>query len=201
MNCKTAALSIIVLLLACQPAPADEYCPADVSGDLQADTNDLLAVINDWGPCPVGSPCYTDTNSDAVVDVSDLLVVINGWGSCNPVFDLDEFSEEGVNGPSGKQTDADDRGATTSDALNTDYCTYQITASAPGSAMGPGTILCTSCPLTWMNACPPLANATFKGVPGAPGALSTGVNATPVGNGFCQTCPPAAGGRRYHRSG
>jgi hypothetical protein len=62
---------------ACEPPPP---CPADVSGDLVIDVNDLLAVIAAWGDAGPGIP--EDVTGDGVVDVDDLLAVIAAWGAC-----------------------------------------------------------------------------------------------------------------------
>lgn len=51
--------------------------PADVNGDGQVDTDDLLAVLAAWGPC--AAPCPADINGDGVVNVNDLLILIGEW--------------------------------------------------------------------------------------------------------------------------
>lgn len=163
-----------------------QFCAADITGDLWVNVSDLLTVLNAWGTCP--PPCPGDVTGDGAVNVSDLLAVINAWGSCNPEFELDgSFA----------------RGAGESNERNWSYCVFQITGSNPESALVAGMTICTSCPLTWMNACPDLVNCTFKGVPGNPGAMSTGVSATAL-SGYCQSCPlpepPNPNGRRYHRT-
>jgi len=59
------------------PTPS---CPADISGDGQVNTSDLLMVINNWGAA--GSN-QADVNHDNVVNSGDLLAVINAWGPCS----------------------------------------------------------------------------------------------------------------------
>jgi hypothetical protein len=54
-------------------------CPADITGDSNVNTADLLAVINNWGPCP---GCPADITGDGNVNTADLLAVINAWGAC-----------------------------------------------------------------------------------------------------------------------
>jgi hypothetical protein len=56
-----------------------EPCDGDLDGSGSVDTNDLLAVIGDFG-CTSG--CSADVNGDGVVDTNDILVVIGGWGGC-----------------------------------------------------------------------------------------------------------------------
>jgi hypothetical protein len=54
--------------------------PGDVSGDNQADIDDLLAVIERWGDaCPW--PCAFDHDDDGQIDVGDLLNVVEHWGT------------------------------------------------------------------------------------------------------------------------
>ena len=184
---KRIAMAALVALLSVRSVSAQQFCPADTDADLMVNIDDLLNVLSAWGPLPPGLITHPDVTSDGVVDVDDLLAVITAWGPCSPTFEIDAAL---VDGGSGGSTD----GAFA-------WCSYRVDSSNPGSALVPGMILCTSCPLTWMNSCPHLANATFKGVPGAPAAMSTGVNATPLGSGFCQDCPSQAGGRKYHRTG
>jgi hypothetical protein len=198
MKRTALALSVLAVLLTLQPAQGQNFCPADVTGDLTVDVNDLLKVITDWGPCAF-PPCMSDVNGDILINITDLLGVISAWGSCQPYFELEVLAlADGDAGTSGKGAAQNDDG---DEPENIAYCTYRVDAVAPGSVLAVGDIICTSCPLTWMNACPNLLGATFKGVPGAPAAMSTGVKATSIGNGFCQGCPAAAGGKRYHRTG
>ena len=53
-----------------------ESLPCDVTGDGIIDTNDVLAVLSDWGPC---DECDSDTNDDDIVDVNDVLNVLGCW--------------------------------------------------------------------------------------------------------------------------
>jgi hypothetical protein len=52
-------------------------CPADATGDLTVDVNDLLIVINNWG-----GPGLGDIDGNGTTAVDDLLMVINSWGVC-----------------------------------------------------------------------------------------------------------------------
>jgi probable HAF family extracellular repeat protein len=49
----------------------------DVSHDCRVDSEDLLAVISEWG----SANSFADTNDDGVVDVDDLITVILHWGA------------------------------------------------------------------------------------------------------------------------
>ena len=62
--------------------PIATPCPSDVTGDLQVNVNDLLAVINAWGPCGGCPADIAPARPDGQVNVNDLLAVINGWGAC-----------------------------------------------------------------------------------------------------------------------
>lgn len=55
-------------------------CPEDVDGSGDVGTDDILAVIGQWGPCAQG--CPEDINGDSVVGVDDLLAVVGAWGQC-----------------------------------------------------------------------------------------------------------------------
>jgi T5SS/PEP-CTERM-associated repeat protein len=57
-------------------------CPADVTGDMNVDVQDLVEVVLAWGPCP--APCTPDVNDDGVVDVQDLVEIVLAWGPCSP---------------------------------------------------------------------------------------------------------------------
>lgn len=61
------------------PCDTGPVCSADVTGDLQVNVADLLAVINAWGAC---AGCPADITGDGLVNVSDMLAVINAWGAC-----------------------------------------------------------------------------------------------------------------------
>jgi hypothetical protein len=49
----------------------------DVSHDCRVDSEDLFAVISEWG----SANSFADTNDDGVVDVDDLITVILHWGA------------------------------------------------------------------------------------------------------------------------
>jgi 6-phosphogluconolactonase (cycloisomerase 2 family) len=53
-------------------------CPADLTGNLIVDVDDLLIVINNWGGNKQG-----DVTGNGIVDVDDLLEIINAWGPCS----------------------------------------------------------------------------------------------------------------------
>lgn len=185
-------VSFLAFLLTAQPSLA-QFCPADTNGDARVDVGDLLNVINSWGffgpplPGPVPHP---DVTGDWTVNVGDLLAVINAWGPCRAVFMLDEVAL--ADEPDSERDDDAEA------FMSWDYCIYQVTARNPGSALQIGDIVCVQCPDNWMNACPAFALATFGGVTGNPGALSTGVNIVPL-NGFCQPCPATSRGK-YRRT-
>jgi hypothetical protein len=61
----------------------DLACAADSNNDQQIDSNDLIAVILQWGPC--GTACSADSapcGGDGAVDTDDLIAVILAWGPC-----------------------------------------------------------------------------------------------------------------------
>jgi hypothetical protein len=59
----------------CTDVPA---CPADIDGNGEVDTDDLLALIADWGAA--NSPA--DIDGDGTVGTDDLLALISAWGPC-----------------------------------------------------------------------------------------------------------------------
>ena len=61
------------LLDACTP------CPGDTNGNGVVDTDDILAVLSDWGTC---QNCPGDVNGDGLAGVDDILVIIAAWGDC-----------------------------------------------------------------------------------------------------------------------
>ena len=58
----------------------DGCCLGDVTGDLNVDVADLVAVILAWGSC--GQSCPADANGDDIVDQDDLVEVVLNWGAC-----------------------------------------------------------------------------------------------------------------------
>jgi gingipain R len=56
-----------------------EPCDGDIDGSGTVGTNDLLAVIGDFG---CSSNCNADINGDGVVNTNDLLIVVGAWGGC-----------------------------------------------------------------------------------------------------------------------
>lgn len=56
-----------------------EPCDGDIDGSGNVDTDDLLAVIGDFG-CSSG--CSADVNGDGTVDTNDVLIVVGAWGGC-----------------------------------------------------------------------------------------------------------------------
>jgi C1A family cysteine protease len=61
----------------CIKALADVW-PADFDEDGDVDTEDLLALLANWGGSGVG-----DVNADGVVNVVDLLALLAAWGPCS----------------------------------------------------------------------------------------------------------------------
>jgi serine protease AprX len=55
-----------------------EPCPADVTGDLVVNVNDLLFLLDAWGD--PGGPA--DLNEDGIVNILDLLLMLDAWGGC-----------------------------------------------------------------------------------------------------------------------
>jgi hypothetical protein len=53
-------------------------CPADINGDREVNTSDLLALLAAWGN--ISGP--EDINGDGIVDVADLLELLATWGPC-----------------------------------------------------------------------------------------------------------------------
>jgi hypothetical protein len=60
------------------PFPPFDACPADIDGDENVGTNDLLALLGAWGS--MGGPA--DINGDGTVNTSDLLILLSAWGPC-----------------------------------------------------------------------------------------------------------------------
>ena len=52
--------------------------PGDLDGDGDVDTNDLLALLADWG-CS-GGDCLGDVDDDGDTDTNDLLMLLANWG-------------------------------------------------------------------------------------------------------------------------
>jgi hypothetical protein len=53
-------------------------CSADITGDLEVDVDDLVAVIVAWGQSGVPA----DIDGSGAVEVNDLVAVIVNWGPC-----------------------------------------------------------------------------------------------------------------------
>ena len=54
----------------------ENECPADLDGDGDVDTADLLALLGAWGT-PDG-----DVDGDGDTDTADLLALLGAWGEC-----------------------------------------------------------------------------------------------------------------------
>jgi hypothetical protein len=63
------------------PGECPPACVADITGDGQVTTEDLVALIVDWGGCRK-NPCTPDLNFDGTVGVADLVLLILTWGPC-----------------------------------------------------------------------------------------------------------------------
>jgi hypothetical protein len=57
--------------------PDECECPADVNGDHEVNTADLLALLGNWGNAGDG-----DIDADGAVDTADLLLLLAAWGPC-----------------------------------------------------------------------------------------------------------------------
>ncbi|MCH2133385.1 MAG: hypothetical protein MK116_06520 [Phycisphaerales bacterium] len=60
------------------PDECDNLCPGDVDGDGDADVDDILAVIGNYGNAGGDG----DADGDGDVDVDDILLVLNSFGNC-----------------------------------------------------------------------------------------------------------------------
>ncbi len=91
---RAAALAAVVLYLGpplaginaawSQPDPAPYADGADLDGDGNVGTADLLVLLSDWGVCaePPDS-CSADLGGNGTVESSDLLVMLAAWGPCS----------------------------------------------------------------------------------------------------------------------
>ncbi|MHC4429913.1 MAG: hypothetical protein ACYS0D_15135, partial [Planctomycetota bacterium] len=59
----------------------DGDCSADLDGNGQVSTTDLLTLLVAWGPCP---GCPEDLDGDDEVGTGDLLELLAQWGACEP---------------------------------------------------------------------------------------------------------------------
>ena len=73
---EAAVDNIRMIALDCEAPP----CAADIDGDGDVGTNDILAILSDWGPDCGG--CLADIDGDGDVDVDDLLTVVSAFGPC-----------------------------------------------------------------------------------------------------------------------
>ena len=73
---EAAVDNIRMMALDCEAPP----CAGDVDGDGDVGTNDILAILSDWGPDCGG--CPADLDGDGDVDVDDLLSVVAAFGPC-----------------------------------------------------------------------------------------------------------------------
>ena len=58
---------------------SEQPCPADLTGDGQVGTGDILAVLDVWGTC---NGCPADLDGNGIVNVEDLLQIISTYGPC-----------------------------------------------------------------------------------------------------------------------
>ena len=70
---STPALGVIALLDA-------EACATDIVGDGKTGTNDILALLDNWG---TNDP-WADVDGSGLVDIDDVMTVIMNYGNCNP---------------------------------------------------------------------------------------------------------------------
>jgi subtilisin family serine protease len=56
----------------------DTTMPGDADGDGDVDTDDILALISQWGSCPAG--CGADFDGDGDVDTDDMLTLLANFG-------------------------------------------------------------------------------------------------------------------------
>ena len=54
----------------------NDAMPGDATGDGLVNTNDILAVLSEWGQCKA---CAADLNGDGLVGVDDILIIIEYW--------------------------------------------------------------------------------------------------------------------------
>ena len=57
-----------------------DLCVADIDGDCEVGTDDLIGVLLAWGTADVDA----DVNGDHTVNVVDLFRIIQSWGACPP---------------------------------------------------------------------------------------------------------------------
>ena len=73
---EAAVDNIRMIAIDCEAPP----CAGDIDGDGDVGTNDILAILGDWGPDCDG--CPADVDGDGDVDVDDLLAVVGAFGPC-----------------------------------------------------------------------------------------------------------------------
>ena len=73
---EAAVDNIRMISLDCSAPP----CPADIDGNGDVGTNDILAILADWSASCEG--CDADLDGDGDVDVDDLLTVVSNFGPC-----------------------------------------------------------------------------------------------------------------------
>ena len=61
--------------------PDATVCPGDVDGDCDADIDDFLILLRQWGLCGDCAPaaCPADLDGDCVVGIRDLLLLLANW--------------------------------------------------------------------------------------------------------------------------
>jgi len=73
-------LAPIVDMGAYEFQPSINLCPADLTGEGNVDSADLLILLSAWGKC--GAICPADLTGEGVVDSADLLILLSAWGPC-----------------------------------------------------------------------------------------------------------------------
>ena len=101
---RTSLVPALAIALLLPQAAIAFTCDADLDGDGQVGTADLLELLSQWGPC---EDCSGDLDEDGVVDTADLLALLADWGPCTfdypPPYDNPEAEQIGLEmlGPGG----------------------------------------------------------------------------------------------------
>ncbi len=58
-------------------------CFADITGDGEVNTDDVFAILGQFGTCQVQVICSGDVNFDCTVNIDDVFVILGLWGPCD----------------------------------------------------------------------------------------------------------------------